>query len=139
LALKLEVLASNLRLAMTAMGHPASLPVLQVDIAYRYPPTDPADASLLNEGRAAIIKLPPTIPAAFGVSPSTPMSELMRCVFNTPTDYHHNHNHSPPPPPPPLTPLTTRTTTTTAAATHHQNYQSPLLSTTTTATATAIH
>jgi hypothetical protein len=78
LALKLEVLASNLRTAMTAMGHPTSLPVLVVEASYRYPPADPADASLFHEGRAALITLPATIPSAFGAAPTTPMSELMR-------------------------------------------------------------
>ena len=81
LALKLEVLATTLRTVMTAMGHPLTLPVLRIEVAYRYPPVNASDASLFNEGRAALITLPSTYPSAFGASPTTPMSELMRCVI----------------------------------------------------------
>jgi len=35
LALKLQLLATNLRTVMTAMGHPTNLPVLKVLVAYR--------------------------------------------------------------------------------------------------------
>jgi len=35
LALKLQLLAADLRTVMTAMGHPTNLPVLKVLVAYR--------------------------------------------------------------------------------------------------------
>jgi hypothetical protein len=140
LALKLEVLAASLRTVMTAMGHPTSLHVLVVDAAYRYPPADPADASLFHEGRAALISLPSTAPSAFGASPTTPMSELMRCVvllfcslmvaqhvlmcFFTPFATT-NHHHQPPSP----TPTTTATT-----QSHHSHSLPPIA-----VTATSCH
>jgi hypothetical protein len=82
LALKLELLATKLRADMTSMGHPTSLPVLVVESAYRYPPADPADVSLQNEGRAAIISLPSPIPSVFGNA-----SKLMQYAVAAHFDY----------------------------------------------------
>jgi hypothetical protein len=82
LALKLELLATKLRNTMTSMGHPGTLPVLVVEAAYRYPPADPADVSLHNEGRAAIVSLPSPIPSAFGNA-----SDLLRYAVSSNFDY----------------------------------------------------
>jgi hypothetical protein len=82
LALKLELLATTLRTVMTAMGHPADMPVLVVEAAYRRPPGSASDASLHNEGRAALISLPSNIPSAFGGA-----SQLMRYAVSSNFDW----------------------------------------------------
>lgn len=104
LSTKLDVLAQSIRTVATSLGVPAGVPVLvrellplhlisacglrfvmqEVTQAYRFPPANPSDASLFNEGRALLVSFPPT---PVGTNPST--SELMRFAAGAGFDYAH--------------------------------------------------